>query len=185
MKIQLLSATYNWKVYRIHKIFGFLLEYDFHKKTDTDLPDNINVLYKQIANPYLLNPGLESRIRKYTFKNSIIVKTYARLLTFLCLRSFLFVRILSKISLRFFNTAEEAIIFYRRLYPKEQRNLCLPRSLFAACTSKTFKKEGTLFIVVFLPSRAMHAWIIEDGKQPDFFDDIWICYQPLAIMYKN
>lgn len=29
----------------------------------------------------------------------------------------------------------------------------------------------------------MHAWIVEDGKQPDPFDDMWINFQPVAAIY--
>jgi len=183
MNIKLFSPTYNGKFYRIHKIFGILLEYNFHKNIEIEYPNPISDLYKKIENPYLLNPVLQSGVRDNSFSNLFFAKITAKLFTFLCLRSFLFVRILSNLRLGFFNTTEEAIIFYRKLYPKEQKKLCLPRSLFAACTSKSFKTEGSLFIGVFLPSRAMHAWIIEDGQQPDFFDDIWICYQPVAIIY--
>lgn len=183
MKIQLYSATYNTKVYRIHKIFGFLLEYNSFEKVDIKLPNKIRVLYEQLANPYLLSPVVELKERYKYHKKLIYTEFIARLFTFLCLRSFLFVRLLSNFRIPIFMSTEEAILFYRRLYPGQQKKLCLPRSLFAACTSKSFKNEGALFIGVFLPSRAMHAWILEEGKQPDPYDDIWICYQPVSVMY--
>lgn len=185
MQIKLISADYKGKVYRNHKTFGFLLEYSKDEKCIDLLPTKIEILFSQVLNPYLLKPSTEIQNINTIPKTPFYTKFLAKLFTFLCLRSFLFVRILSHFRFPIFNTTEDAIIFYRKLYPKEQQNLCLPRSLFAACTSKTFKKEGALFIGVFLPSRAMHAWIIESKKQPDFYDDIWICYHPVAVMYKK
>jgi len=172
-------------VYRIHKTFGFLLEYASYDKCKVELLAKIETHFNQVANPYLLKPFCEFPTDNKIPKSPFYTVLLAKLFTFLCLRSFLFVRFLSHFHFPIFDSTEEAILFYRTLYPGEQQNLCLPRSLFAACTSKTFKDEGALFIGVFLPSRAMHAWIIESGKQPDFDDDIWICYQPVAVMYKN
>jgi len=40
-----------------------------------------------------------------------------------------------------------------------------------------------IFIGVFLPSKSMHAWIIEDGIQPDPSDTMWINFQPVAVLY--
>jgi hypothetical protein len=185
MNIHLFSAEFNGKIYRIHKRFGFLLEYITYEEGGSKTPFKIKNLFNQVVNPYLLKPFCELPNNNIISKTPLYTKLLAKLFTFLCLRSFLFVRLLSNFRLPIFDSTEQAILFYRKLYPKEQQNLCLPRSLFAACTSKTFKRDGTLFIGVFLPSRAMHAWILEDGKQPDYYDDIWICYQPVAIMYKK
>ena len=63
-----------------------------------------------------------------------------------------------------------------------QNTLCLPRSLFAASSSRRFADTGVLFIGVFLPARSMHAWIIEDGRQPDFDDPMWVNFQPVAAL---
>lgn len=185
MQINLIYAGYKGKVYRIHKTFGFLLEYSNYDKCINVLPTKIEILFNQVLNPYLLKPSNEISNKNISPKTPFYTKLLAKLFTFLCLRSFLFVRVLSHCRFPIFNTTGDAILFYRKLYTGEQQNLCLPRSLFAACTSKTFKKNEVLFIGVFLPSRAMHAWILEDGKQPDPFDDIWICYQPVAVLYNK
>lgn len=50
-------------------------------------------------------------------------------------------------------------------------------------TSKTFKKDGILFIGASLPSGKMHAWIIENGIQPDRLDRNWIMYRPMLALY--
>jgi hypothetical protein len=40
-----------------------------------------------------------------------------------------------------------------------------------------------LIIGVFLPSRAMHAWIIENHMQPDPQDRSWTSFQPVALIH--
>jgi hypothetical protein len=66
---------------------------------------------------------------------------------------------------------------------KNKNELCLQRSLLVMKTSKEFKKSGILFIGASFPSGKMHAWIIEDGKQPDRLDRNWIMYRPLLALY--
>lgn len=61
--------------------------------------------------------------------------------------------------------------------------LCLQRTLLAAKTSKSFKAKGVLFIGAFLPTADMHAWIIEDGFQPDENDRDWINFRPMLALY--
>ena len=65
---------------------------------------------------------------------------------------------------------------------RNQRVLCLPRSIFIATTSRRFKGNGALFIGCFFPFRHMHAWVIEDGMQADVYDRGWIMFTPLAMM---
>jgi hypothetical protein len=62
---------------------------------------------------------------------------------------------------------------------------CLQRSLLVAKTSKSFKKNGVLFIGASIASAEMHAWIIESGSQPDHEDRNWINFQPLLALYYN
>ena len=47
-------------------------------------------------------------------------------------------------------------------------------------STEIFNEEGVVFIGAFLPSRAMHAWVIEKGIQPDQRDNIWHQYRPIA-----
>lgn len=185
MKFVPISAKYKTSEFRIHKILGLLLEFVNQERTKVDLPNKIKSQYLIVANPYLLRSNTQSESLNEYSDPPVYAHYLAKIYTFLCLRSFIFVRLLSQSHFPIFNTAEEAILFYQKLYPKQQQNLCLPRSLFAACTSKSFKNSGALFIGVFLPSKAMHAWIMEEEKQPDIYDDIWICYQPVAVMYKE
>lgn len=167
-------------MYRIHKKIGFLLEYIKYENKSNKMPHKIQAVINSVVNPYQLEPNVEIINKNVVFKNSFYAIYIAKIFTFLILRSFIFFRLLSYFRFSIFDTTEEALIFYRQLYSGQQNKLCLPRSLFAACTSKSFKNNGVLFIGVFFPSRAMHAWILEEGKQPDIYDDIWICYQPVA-----
>jgi hypothetical protein len=49
--------------------------------------------------------------------------------------------------------------------------------------SRKFADMGVVLIGVFLPSRSLHAWIIEDGMQPDSSDKQWINFQPVAAVF--
>ena len=184
MKIIIIPAKFSKYEFILNKLFGFLLQVEQKEKTDKKISEKVKKLLHQNLDPFLLSTFPNENILANSTMNSWYATLVARIFTFLSLKSFLFVRLLSCFQFSIFNTTKDAILFYRNLYPKNQKKLCLPRSLFAACTSKSFKNEGAIFIGVFLPSRSMHAWIIEKDYQPDPYDDIWICYHPLAIMYK-
>jgi len=107
---------------------------------------------------------------------------YARLLVRTCRLSFGLARVLAWPRLPVYGNGTEAILAFRQIFPTgAQQELCLPRSLFAAVTSRKFRSSGVMFIGVFLPSRSMHAWVIEDGLQPDPFDGAWLNFQPVAV----
>lgn len=83
-----------------------------------------------------------------------------------------------------FSDAAEAIrAFHCHTADQDQKVLCLPRSLFAARMSQKFADMGVVLIGVFLPSRSLHAWIIEDGIQPDSSDKQWLNFQPVAAIF--
>lgn len=108
-------------------------------------------------------------------------KARAKLMIYLSQFNLLIARKYASYSKPFFNRSSDAINFFHEATPSSERSkLCLPRSLFAAKTSKSFKDAGVILIGVFLPSRQMHAWIIEDGQQPDPYDNIWHLYRPVA-----
>ena len=91
---------------------------------------------------------------------------------------------MTKFRIPIFENSNQAIVIFREITKdKNQSDLCLPRSFFAAVTSKKFKESGAVFIGVFLPSTSMHAWVIEDNIQPDFEDNIWFNYQPVAVLH--
>lgn len=182
MKLKILDIFYQDLNYKFNGWLGLMLVKTEKTEKKLCLHEKVKKPLMQVNHPYLLIPYSRERIINISTHKKIAYKL-AKVYTFLCLKSFLFVRLLSLVRFQIFETTEEAIFFYRKVFPNKQQNLCLPRALFAACTSKSFKKNGVIFIGVFLPSKAMHAWIIEEDKQPDIYDDIWICYQPVAVMY--
>jgi hypothetical protein len=129
-------------------------------------------------NPYLLPPQATDT---YSNKNERLQKLKAKWIISLCGINLLLARWYASFSTPFFSNCSEANAFFHEATSTNERNkLCLPRSLFAAKTSKIFKNSGVILIGVFLPSRQMHAWIIEDGQQVDPTDKIWHLYQPVA-----
>ena len=64
---------------------------------------------------------------------------------------------------------------------EQKINGCLQKSLCAAKLSKNFS-NGVVFIGALLPLGQMHAWVIEDGVQPDINDRGWINYRPLLAL---
>lgn len=65
---------------------------------------------------------------------------------------------------------------------EDRTSLCLQRSLLAASVSQSFAVRGVIFIGANVRTGDMHAWIIEDGEQPDAEDRIWINYRPLLAL---
>ena len=133
-------------------------------------------------NPYLMPPsGIDS---KESLNRSPREARKAERLISLCRLNFFLARKYAAFSTPIFPDSKEAIDFFHNSTPRSDRSsLCLPRSLFAAKTSQGFKDKGVIFIGTFLPSRQMHAWIIEDGEQPDPCDKIWHLYKPVAAIY--
>lgn len=180
MKIIKLPICFNSKGYFFNKWTGIVLEKLSISSKDILMPNcnKLNQAYEKLLNPYLLKP---SSVIINTFHYNTTVIYYARFLVFLCNWSFYLAFLFSKLKIVRFNSAAEAFIVFRDIFPKDKQNeLCLPRALFAASTSLDFKKSGVLFIGIFMPSKHMHAWIIENNIQPDSVDDIWIFYQPFA-----
>jgi hypothetical protein len=64
----------------------------------------------------------------------------------------------------------------------ERTSLCLQRSLLVAKVSRSFAARGVVFVGANVETGDMHAWIIEDGEQPDADDRTWINYRPLLAL---
>jgi hypothetical protein len=170
----------NNKILFLNPFTGNLLvslnELDTDDVSDV-LPLKILCAYRLCASPYLLDPSPvipELAVVKPSVTH--IAKKIIKLVNI----NFLLARFYTAIQRPAFSSAEESISNFRAIIPTNQNDLCLSRSFFAAKTSAAFDKKGVLFIGVFLPSRSMHAWVIEDGAQSDPHDDIWINYRPIA-----
>jgi len=184
MKINSLEVRHKDFFYYFEPITGALLKRSGASSTKKKLELIEKVSNALILNdePYKLNmPDLNSVSNSYNIKN---FKKYAVNLTYATLKSFALGKLYTSFKQPYFENATEAITFYRSCsLIKNQSDLCLPRTLFAASLSKRFKQNGVIFIGVSLPSKSMHAWIIEDGVQPDPFDTMWVNFQPVAILY--
>lgn len=142
--------------------------------------EKIDSNYNCVLNPYLMKKNKLS----YDLKISLLTKVYAKLLVIISRISFYLACQVAKLPLvRLPNSIYAAQVF-NTIYssPYQRRTLCLPRTLFILATSKSFKQKGSAFIGVFLPSKKMHAWVIESGHNPDITDEIWISYQPILII---
>lgn len=106
----------------------------------------------------------------------------AKQLVQICRRQFFLGCMTASFRKPLFDSSANAIAFFRNNVDGDQSTLCLPRALYAAKTSRRFKDEGVVFIGVFLPSRSMHAWVVEGDSLVDPADDIWINYQPVAVL---
>lgn len=157
-----------------------------YKKPDTTLTKKTTKSLHFCNQPYSLNIkviGTEST-KAEPECNSPLLSKRASQLVYLC-RANLFWLAYKYISFLkpSFEDSSQAIAFFRRqVYSAPQDSLCLPRSLFAASASKRFAEFGVIVIGVFLPTRNMHAWIIEDGRQPDSHDSMWINFRPVAMI---
>ena len=83
-----------------------------------------------------------------------------------------------------FPYTSDAFNFYRSASDQHAGFSCLSRAIFAAKTSRSFREYGVLFIGCKFPATSLHAWIIENSRQPDSEDREWINYTPVsAICY--
>lgn len=183
LKIVSLPVSDNDGYYFFEPFSGLLLYR--HGKTryqNTKDVTKLNSFLSLNNQPYKLPPASTERMFKK--KENFLIRSYAILLTKIINLNFFQARVFAKLGCRCFSDSKEAIAFYRKyIYPRKQNDLCLSRTLFAVATSKKFKESGVVFIGVFLPSKSMHAWIIEDGVHTDPQDGIWINYQPVAAIY--
>lgn len=133
-----------------------------------------------VRNPFLISYVSTTPTQKHI---SRYAKWYAKFLIWLYRNFYFGLYLISKFHLNIYDNAIEATdVFCRIVGDESQKILCLPRSIFAATTSKRFKKHGAMFVGIFLPSRHMHAWIIEDEYNAWRNDAVWINYTPITIM---
>jgi hypothetical protein len=185
MRFISLPIQFSEKKYELNPIFGLLLQTDKnYPNKNVVVPEKIIEALAICMNPYsLTKPKLEIK-KKSSHINKLILRLYYNLLINVSKYNFGLGTFCSNIGQPVFDNASDSILFFRNEKPGTiQNNLCLSRSIFAASTSKLFKDKGVIFIGVLLPTTLMHAWIIEDSKQPDQSDNMWINFQPVAALY--
>lgn len=184
MKLITFPVYHNDRSYVFERYTGLLLEKENNDNLKRITSPVIKVMWALDlnSNPYKLRKG--QQIGTVINSPNTAMRLYARLLVRLYKLTFSLTRLCSIYNFRVFENATYAIVAFRKLFPDSmQQDLCMPRTLFAASTSRKFKKKGVIFIGVFLPSKSMHAWIIEDGIQPDPYDNVWINFQPVAAIW--
>lgn len=175
-----IDIKYNGRIYHYSHILGLLIS--SKKKTNPNeslLNKKERNAFKLIENPFLLKPNTD-KLENDTF--FIYGKVYVKLLIWSYYNFYPLLYLLSYLRLNIFSNSKEAINYFCKIHPTEQNRLCLPRSIFAITTSKRFNKKGVMFIGVFLPSKHMHAWILEDDENPYKSDKIWTNFSPVAII---
>lgn len=179
-----LRVCFRGKCYKFNSFTGWLTS----RHTD-DVLDTVSAIRCQSKKGndilrYVINPYLTRNTTKFYGVNHIPfrVRFYALTLIWLHRHFFPGIYLFSKCRFAIFDNAAIATDAFCKIHPENQRVLCLPRSVFAATTSKRFPENGALFIGAFLPSHHMHAWIIEDGTNAYRYDTIWTNYTPVSIM---
>lgn len=188
MKSIVLSKEYNGRYFFISPITGNLCvgNQPLSKKT---IPQLIKKALDYCENPYTLNST--NFIERKISLNSVPANSANRIdrinKNFLWLgnRNFLVSSIYSSFQNPFFESTIDAFDYISQMEIHKEKfgELCLQRALLAAKISKSFKKNGVIFIGATLPTFNMHAWIIEGDIQPDREDRIWVMYQPLLALY--
>lgn len=181
MKIYTYPIRANSFEYSLNPFWGFTLIFSAKKER---VYDNLSVKAMEAIqlcdNPYLMknNELLSNSATPQKNLNAL-----GKLFVYVAQINFFLLRKIPLFVKPRFNDASEAIYYFRKnIYPDKQKNLCLARAFFAASMSKNFKKSGVIIIGLFLPSRSLHAWVIENGTNPDYFDTEWINFKPIAII---
>ena len=185
MKFIDIPLIHNDNFYFFNKLLGILLyRKNYIEKIGFNLtPELAKLNYQLILNPYLIESCDKTvEIQRIPY----LAKVYAKLIVFIAKYSFYIACKITKLPIIKFPNSRYAVQIFNTIYsePYQQRTLCLSRTLFVVATSKSFKKNGTAFIGVFLPSKKMHAWVIESGCNPDSSDEIWLSYQPVVAIIR-
>jgi hypothetical protein len=175
----------NW--WTICPVSGRLLQYK-KKPTDIDtsnIPKRVKHALDLCDQPFRCEPISASAIDISSNLKSI-ERSY-RILCFLRQKSYFLSLLYASFQKGLFKTTKESMSAVLQL-PENQINrhlLCLPISLMAIKLSKSFSKNGVLMIGAFIPTGDMHAWVIEDESQVNFYDRYWINFHPLLAYIKE
>ena len=174
---------HNDVVYRLSPFTGDLCYFPAAKPRFRSLPSKVCKILAQCNDPY----QLESDINPQTFfvppRNIKHAKLILKRMLMLPSISFYLAWQYSNMNTPLFPDSGSAINWFNaHTLESDRDSLCLPRSLFAAKTSIAFRVLGAIVIGSMIPTNSLHAWVIENDRQPDDLDLNWVCYQPIAVL---
>jgi len=171
--------------YSLSPFFGHLMKSTILSSMSTSgrIPSKLESILDYCFNPYELRSfGTPNKANVAEVDHKAAAVSLERILRLCRCNFWLAYRYASNLEPRFENAKEAVDFFNERTTHLNRNTLCLPRSIFSAAQSRAFSNYGAILIGVFLPSRAMHAWIIEKGCQPDQWDPTWVNYRPVAAL---
>ncbi len=172
----------------IHPLTGNLLRFNKDRLKDLEsknTPQLVTNALRLCDEPYSLSPTNRD-IKNIGVKNLSELSKYFDNLVKIGNTNFMMSRIYTSFTKKLFLNTSEGMLTLNSIDKSKLEHRCLQRSLCIAKTSLSFKKSGVIFIGALLPLREMHAWIIEDGQQPDNEDRDWINFTPLlALCFHN
>ncbi len=180
------DQLYQGDVYRLSSLRGDLRF--FHRATPREphSAPRVREVLSLCDDPYLLDPDELETLADHTPGHQEIAATILRRMLTVTSLGFALARLYASRRTPLFPNSQSAIRWFHANTPSADRNrLCLPRSLFAAKTSAEFATSGAVVIGTMLPTRNLHAWVIEQRRQPDDADRVWVCYRPIGILLQG
>ena len=172
----------------IHPFTGNLLRFQPDKLKyfeSKNIPGLVTKSLRLCDEPYSLSPP-SLDIKKINNKNVSELEKYFNNLVKIGNTNFTVSKIYTSFTKKLFSNTSEGMIALNCIDKSKLEYRCLQRCLCIAKTSSSFQKSGVIFIGALLPLREMHAWISEDGQQPDTEDRDWINFTPLlALCFNN
>lgn len=185
LKFYSLSSTYLGSGWAIHPLSGALIKYPESKVSSfrsENLPAKVSTALSFCMEPYQLGSTLAITPALNAENDSALKTIYTRT-SYFREKNFFVSTLYASLRRPIFENSLEAMSAISRLFPEDHyTESCLQRALTVAKVSIKFKSHGVLFIGAQLPLKSMHAWIIEDGIQPDMADRRWINYLPLLAL---
>jgi hypothetical protein len=175
---------YTWS---ICPYSGSLIKDETTETIKISLPEKVADALRYCNSPYLCQPYDTIFHKKLEINKDIFIRLNRmhRIFVYLSNKRFFLSKQYASFRNLLFPTTTEAIMAISQiaLQREQMGKFCLQRTLLALKTSKSFQENGVLFIGALLPTTNMHAWIIENGTQPDIYDREWIHYRPLLAFY--
>lgn len=185
LKFYFLSSTYLGSGWAIHPLTGALIKYPESKVSSfrsENLPAKISTALGFCMEPYQLGSMLEI-VPAVSNEHDLALKQIYSRLSYFREKNFFASILYASLRRPIYENSIEAMSAISRVFPEDQyTEACLQRALTVAKMSIKFKSHGVLLIGAQLPLKSMHAWIIEDGFQPDKTDRRWINYLPLLAL---